>query len=387
MATNNLNETTFEEHIAKQLAGSDLYNERTSKDFDIESLCDREMLTRFLRQQPAVWKMLEHTFPGEETNTVVNELNHQLDRGESMLKIFRKGFKIRGKAIKFAQFKPVLAGPDSDAYKLYRANTLSIVRQMRYSTASSDKGNELDMCILLNGLPLFTFELKNEGTGQSYANGIYQYQYDRNPENRMLKHCLVHFVMDNNYVFMTTKLKGAETKFLPFNQDSVNPPIEGEYPVAYMWQNILQADSILDLLENFIKRYNDEDGKPVVIFPRFHQLRAVRKLRRKVRDEGAGHNYLVWHSAGSGKTKTMAWLAHQLANMTNPDHTPIFDSIIMVTDRIVLNRNMADDVVNFEDVVGTVKDVRRGSKNLATAIDEGHRIIISTVQKLSLIHI
>ena len=383
MATSNLNETTFEEHIAQQLAGSDLYNQRTSRDFDIEHLCDREMLERFLRQQPAVWAMLEHAFPGQETDEVVKQLNSQLNRGESMLKIFRKGFKIRGKDIKFAQFKPVLAGEDSEAYRLYRSNTFSIVRQMRYSTACSDKGNELDMCILLNGLPLFTFELKNEGTGQNYANGIYQYRYDRNPENRMLRHCLVHFVMDNNYVFMTTRLKGAETKFLPFNQDSVNPPIEDEYPVAYMWQHILQADSILDLLENFIKRYNDEDGKPVVIFPRFHQLRAVRKLRRKVSEEGAGHNYLVWHSAGSGKTKTMAWLAHQLANMTNEDHSCVFDSIIMVTDRIVLNRNMAEDVVNFEDVVGTVKDVRHGSKNLATAIDEGHRIIISTVQKFA----
>lgn len=380
---NNLNETTFEEYIAGQLAASDLYNQRTSHDFDIENLCDREMLERFLRHQPAAWAMLERAFPGQETNEVVKQLNSQLNRGESMLTLFRKGFKIRGKDIKFAQFKPILAREDSAAYQLYRANQFSIVRQMRYSTTSSDKGNELDLCILINGLPLFTFELKNEGTGQNYANGIYQYRYDRNPENRMLRHCLVHFVMDNNYVFMTTRLKGAETKFLPFNRDSVNPPIKGEYPVAYMWQHILQADSILDLLENFIKRCNDEDGKPVVIFPRFHQLRAVRKLRRKVREEGAGHNYLVWHSVGSGKTKTMAWLAHQLANMTNEDHSPVYDSIIMVTDRIVLNRNMVEDVVNFEDVVGTVKDVRRGSKNLATAIDEGHRIIISTVQKFA----
>ena len=379
----NLNETTFEEHIAGQLAGSNLYNQRSSSDFDIENLCDREMLEQFLRQQPAVWETLQRSFPGQETAKVVEEFNRQINRGESMLTLFRKGCKMKGKRIKFAQFKPVLVGTESEAYQLYCANRFSIVRQMRYSTANSDKGNELDMCILLNGLPLFTFELKNEGTGQNYTNGIYQYQYDRNPENRMLKHCLVHFVMDNNYVFMTTRLKGAETKFLPFNQDSVNPPIEGEYPVAYMWQDILQADSILDLLENFIKRCNDEDGKPIVIFPRFHQLRAVRKLRRKVRAEGAGHNYLVWHSAGSGKTKTMAWLAHQLANMTHADHSPIFDSIIMVTDRIVLNRNMAEDVVSFEDEVGTVKDVRRGSKNLATAIDEGHRIIISTVQKFA----
>ena len=199
----------------------------------------------------------------------------------------------------------------------------------------------------------------------------------------MLRNCLVHFVMDNCFVFMTTKLNGEQTRFLPFNKESTNPVIEGEYPTAYMWQEILQADSLLDILEHFIKRYNDEDGKPIVIFPRFHQLRAVRKLRQMVVEEGPGHNYLIQHSAGSGKTKSMAWLAHQLANMTNADHTPVFDSIIMVTDRIVLNRNMADDVVNFQTVAGTVKDIRRGSKNLATALNEGNRIIISTVQKFA----
>ena len=190
---------------------------------------------------------------------------------------------------------------------------------------------------------------------------------------------------------MTTKLDGENTRFLPFNRESVNPPIDGDYATAYMWRpiagepesNILGADSLLDIIENFFKRVNDDDGNPVVFFPRFHQLRAVRKLRRMVRQDGPGHNYLIQHSAGSGKTKSMAWLAHQLANMTNADRTPIFDSIIMVTDRIVLNRNMADDVVNFQTVAGTVKDIRRGSKNLASALNEGHRIIISTVQKFA----
>ena len=159
----NLNETSFEEHIAGQLAGSDLYNQRSSSDFDIGNLCDREMLELFLRQQPAAWEMLHRSFPGRETDKVVEELNRQINRGESLLTLFRKDIKIKGKKIKFAQFKPVLVGTESAAYQLYRANRFSIVRQMRYSTANSDKGNELDMCILLNGLPLFTFELKNEG--------------------------------------------------------------------------------------------------------------------------------------------------------------------------------------------------------------------------------
>lgn len=395
---NPLNETKFEEHIAECLANSDLYNQRTSADFSIEELCDRGMLERFLRAQSQTWHKLSLAYPGKEVDAVVAEYTKKLNRGESILTILQKGFKIKGIPVKFVQFKPVLDGQESPSYELYRQNCFSVVRQMKYSTSTHPYGsrsneslNELDLCILINGIPLLTCELKNEGSSQNYGHGIYQYQYERNPENRMLRNCLVHLVMDNNYVFMTTKLNGAETKFLPFNRQSNNPPIEGEYPTAYMWRqiasedesNILGADSLLDIIENFFKRCNDENGNPVVYFPRYHQLRAVRKLRHLVNQEGPGHNYLVEHSAGSGKTKSMAWLAHQLANMANADKTPVFDSIIMVTDRIVLNRNMADDVMAFETVAGTVKDIRKGSKNLATALNEGHRIIISTVQKFA----
>ena len=388
---NPLNETTFEEHIASYLAQSDLYTPRHSAQFDIDRLCDPEMLEQFLRQQPMVWKKLAAQFPGREVETVITQYNKRLDRGESILSILRKGFTVSGAKIKFAQFKPALEGEDTDNYRLYRANRFSVVRQMRYSTGK-DSANELDLCILLNGLPLFTFELKNESTGQNYTHGIQQYKNHRDPQNRMLRNCLVHFVMDNQYTFMTTKLNGAATTFLPFNRETVNPPIEGDYPTAYMWKEILQADSILDLLENFIKHYEEtyEDAetkqmrkRTVTLFPRYHQLRAVRKLRRLVRENGAGDNYLIQHSAGSGKTKTMAWLAHQLANMTKPDGTAIFDSIIMVTDRIVLNRNMADDVVNFETTAGTVKDIRKGSKKLAEALNGDNRIILSTVQKFA----
>lgn len=388
---NLLNETKFEEHIASYLANSDLFNQRSSAQFDIEKLCDVEMLEQFLRQQPVVWNKLTKHFPGQEVATVIREYNKRIDRGESILTIMRKGFTISGAKVKFCQFKPVLEGEGTDNYRLYRANRFSVVRQMRYSLGE-DSGNELDLCILLNGIPLFTFELKNEGSDQNYTNGILQYKRHRDPHNRMLRNCLVHFVMDNQYAFMTTFLNGEETTFLPFNQETVNPPIEGEYPTAYMWRRVLQADSILDLLENFIKRYDEyyenkdtkeQKKRTVVIFPRFHQLRAVRKLRELVSEEGPGHNYLIQHSAGSGKTKTMAWLAHQLANMTNPDGTAIFDSIIMVTDRIVLNRNMAEDVVNFEVTAGTVKDIRKGSRKLADALNGENRIIISTVQKFA----
>ena len=317
---NPLNETRFEEHIAECLAQGDLYNQRLSSQFDIDRLCDVEMLERFLRAQTKTWMQLAHAFPGQEVNTVITEYNKKLNRGESILTMLLKGLTIKGIKVKLVQFKPVLDGPESVPYKLYRENCFSVVRQMHYSTANTTYGSkkenlaELDLCILVNGIPLLTCELKNEGTGQNYGHGIYQYRYERNPENRMLRNCLVHFVMDNNFVFMTTKLDGENTRFLPFNRESVNPPIDGEYATAYMWRpvegepesNILGADSLLDIIENFFKRVNDEKNKPVVFFPRFHQLRAVRKLRRMVKEDGPGHNYLIQHSAGSGKTKSMA---------------------------------------------------------------------------------
>lgn len=231
---NPLNETAFEEHIAEYLAGSPLYNQRTSADFDIARLVDRDMLEAFLKQQPIVWQKLSTAYAGREVDVVIDEYNKQINRGESILTLLHKGVTIRGAKVRFLQFKPVLDGPESANYQLYQQNRFSVVRQMKYSTAGDDKLDELDLCILINGIPLMTFELKNEGSGQNYGNGIYQYRYERNPENRMLRNCLVHFVMDNDYVFMTTRLAGKDTYFLPFNRDSKNPAIEGEYPGLYV---------------------------------------------------------------------------------------------------------------------------------------------------------
>lgn len=375
-----LNETAFEEHIASCLASSRLYNARRSADFDLEHTVDRPMLERFLRAQPKVWEELSHYF-SDPTAAVVDEYNRRLSRGESLLNLLRKGFPVKGVPVRLLQFKPTLAN-NKEAAALYEQNRFSVVRQMYYSTAAHDANNRLDLCILINGIPIITAELKNQATGQTCEHGMAQYRNDRDSANRLLRQCLVHFAVDNTKAFMTTRLAGATTRFLPFNQDVPNPPIEGDYATAYLWQDIWQADSLLDLIENFIKSYT-ENRQTVVIFPRFHQLRAVRNLRKLAADEGPGHNYLIQHSAGSGKTKSMAWLAHQLANMTNQEGQPIFDSIVMVTDRIVLNRNMADDVLNFETVAGTVKDIRKGSKKLANALNENGRIIISTVQKFA----
>lgn len=378
------NETKFEKHIEAALLASPLYIKRDPKDFDIKRRVDTDMLYQFLRSQTDVWARMIKRFKSDEAalDAIIKNYNSKLDNGHSLVDILRKGLKIQGILIKLMQTKPTLAGEDSALHELYLANRFAVVRQMRYSLDKADKGNELDLCILLNGFPIITAELKNEGTGQNYTNGIWQYRHDRDPKNPMLRTALVHFVIDNNYAFMTTFLNGEDTAFLPFNVDSVNPQVPGDYATSYLWRDIWQADSLLNIIDHFIKNVQN-DGKSVTFFPRYHQLRVVRNLIKWVGEDGPGHNYLIEHSAGSGKTKSMAWLAHQLVNLVNPDQTPVFDSIIMVTDRIVLNANMADDVNAFATEAGVVKDIRRGSKKLAKAINEGGRIIVSTVQKFS----
>lgn len=386
--SNQMTEKRLEEQITDYLASSPMYCQRKYNDFDIKSLCDREELLHFLQAQTNTWKKLCQEF-GDESKAfeeVVRVYNSTLTN-EGMLCVLKKGIKIRGKEIRFVQFKNEMATAGSEPDVLYKTNRFAVVRQMRYSLDKADRDNSIDLVILINGLPIITCELKNEFTDQNYTHSIHQYSFDRNPENRFLRSCLVHFAVDNNYAFMTTKLKGENTSFLPFNMDSVNPPYPGDYSTAYLWHDIWQADSLLNIIEHFIKSYKVKktDRENTVFFPRFHQLRAVRKLVQYAKTEGAGHNYLIEHSAGSGKTKTMAWLAHQLANTLDSNGKPIYDCIIMVTDRIVLNANMADDVNAFEEVAHTVRDIRRGSYKLAAALDEENppRIIVSTIQKFS----
>ncbi len=385
-----LTETFFEQHIADYLANSPLYNQRSASDFDIEALCDREMLRNFIQSQSDKWNRLVQRFGGEDAafEAVVKEYNNRIDKKAKLSHLLLKGLNIQGIKIKLVQFKPEYDDADSEFQQLYLQNRFSVVRQLRYSNLPPDNRNEIDLAILVNGIPIITAELKNEQTDQNYVHGINQYCNNRNPQNRVLKTTLVHFAIDNNFAFMTTTLRGEATSFLPFNINSTNPPVEGDYPTCYIWKEIWQADSLLNILQHFIKQYKEKDEKTgvekdVTIFPRYHQLRAVRNLCKWAKEKGAGDNYLIEHAAGSGKTKSMAWLAHQLANLTDREMRPIFDSIIMVTDRIVLNANMADDVNNFETEVGTVGDIRRGARKLADAINDGKRIIVSTIQKFA----
>jgi len=383
---NNPTETVLEGVIADYLANSPLYNARTSADFDINSLCDPIMLQRFIEiGQPETWTKLSKRFGSDSLGKVIREYNHQVDNN-GMLKTLREGFTLQGIKIKLLQFKPDQKR-NTPFVALYNKNCFSVVRQMRYSTAPKDHGNELDLVILINGIPFITCELKNQATGQNIVNGMDQYRNNRDSNNRMLKNCLVHFVIDDHRVMMTTTLRNENTMFLPFNIDTVNPNREdSKYATTYMWENIFQADSLLNILQDFIKQYIPTGSKTrerVTIFPRFHQLRCVRLILSDVKKKGNGQSYLVQHSAGSGKSKSIAWLAHQLSDLFDSEDKPLFDSIIVVTDRIILDEAIADEIKDFATVAGVVKSVKKGSSKLAKALEDGNRIIITTIQKFA----
>lgn len=383
---NNPTETVLEKVITDHLASSPLYDTRTSADFDINRLCDPVMLQRFIEEgQPEAWAKLSKRFGAEALDKVIREYNHQVDNN-GMLKTLRDGFTLQGIKIKLLQFKPDQKR-NTPFVALYNKNCFSVVRQMRYSTAAKDRGNELDLVILINGIPFITCELKNQATGQTIINGMEQYRKERDHNNRMLKSCLVHFVIDDNRSMMTTTLRGDNTMFLPFNIDTINPiRDDGRYATTYMWEDVLQADSLLNILQDFIKQYIPTGSKTrerVTIFPRYHQLRCVRRILADIKEQGNGQSYLVQHSAGSGKSKSIAWLAHQLSDLFDAEDKPSFDSIIVVTDRIVLDKAISDEIEDFSTVAGVVKSVKTGSSKLAKALEDGNRIIITTIQKFA----
>lgn len=293
--------------------------------------------------------------------------------------------------------------PEHDVW--YRKNRLAIVRQLRYSNTND---NEIDLTIFVNGFPVVTIELKNTLTGQTHHNAIKQYMTSRPVKGEKFlefKRCLVHFAVGTEQVFMTTRLDGENTRFFPFNKTYENIGVKSEsgYRTSYMWEEVLRRDSLLDLLQNFMtvqvnseKKYNaakkkfEEEISEALIFPRYHQRRAVHRLVDDVQEKGAGHTYLVQHSAGSGKSNTITWLAYRLSNLFQhaEDDNALFDSVLVVTDRRVLNDQMRANIRQFSTVGGEVYAIGQGkgadghkSTDLKTAIEQKKgRIIITTVQ-------
>jgi type I site-specific restriction-modification system R (restriction) subunit len=310
------------------------------------------------------------------------------------LATLRHGFKCYGRRLHVAFFKAAHElNPELEEH--YAANCLGITRQLHFSPRSE---KSLDITLSLNGIPIATLELKNPLTGQTVEDARRQYMRDRDPREPIFefkRRTLVHFAVDTESVLMTTRLAGSATYFLPFDigRDSGagNPPDqEGRsYRTAYLWEEVLRRDSLLDLLARFIHLQIDEKrddrGRKVkretTIFPRYHQLEAVRLLVEAALREGMGHNYLIEHSAGSGKSNTIGWLAHRLSSLHDDTNQRIFDSVIVVTDRVVLDRQLQDTIYQFEHKRGVVQKIDESSRQLAEALENAVPIIITTLQK------
>lgn len=326
--------------------------------------------------------------------------------GGSMLSVLRDGFKHRGQTFHVCYFKPE-SEMNRTAWEHYRANRCECYRQWYYSATSK---KSVDMVLVVNGLPLFAFELKNQYTGQCTEDAMTQWMHDRDPREvcfRFNTRVLAFFCVDHVDVRMTTRLEQEHTFFLPFNQGSGgagqvggagNPPNENGYPSAYLWEQVFQKDSMLDIVQKFLqvtkkvekKPNGTKDTKRALIFPRFHQLDVVRKLIADAKARGAGHNYLIQHSAGSGKSNSIAWTAYRLASLHDDGNKPVFRSVIVVTDRKVLDQQLQETISSFERKRGFVEtiDRKRGktSQDLKDAINNGARIIVTTLQKFPVIY-
>jgi len=386
-------EKAFESAIENHLLTKAGYTKADKEAFDPERVIDPTVLLAFIQEtQPKEWGYLKNLQKDKAEKILLDDLCRALDsEHEGCLMVLRHGFKCFGKLFRAAYFAPA-SGLNPETQKLYAANQLTVTRQVRYSNKHN---STLDLLLSLNGIPVATAELKNPMTGQTWRSAIYQYQNDRDPNDLVFqfkKRALVHFAVDPDEVYMTTRLAGKATYFLPFNLGNSagagNPENPGGYKTHYLWEQIWQRDSFLDILARFIhlqieeKKVGDKKIKrETMIFPRYHQLDSVRKLVADARTKGVGHNYLVQHSAGSGKSNSIGWLAHRLSSLHNDKDEKIFNSVIVITDRLVLDQQLQNTIYQFEHKQGVVQKIDIDSTQLAQAMAAGTPIVITTLQK------
>lgn len=386
-------EAAFETAIESVLL-VDGYQTFLSGDFDRERAIFPEAALDFIREtQTKTWDKLEALHGDKTAERVLQALCKWLDT-HGVLSTLRHGFKCFGKTLRIAFFRPA-HGFNPELEARYKANRLGLTRQLHFSPKNE---KSLDVVLSVNGIPVVTLELKNPLTSQTAANAIHQYRHDRDPRElifQFTKRTLVHFSVDTEEAHMTTRLAGTSTHFLPFNRGNQGgagnePDKEGRnYKTAYLWEEVLSRDSLLDLLARFLHLNIEEkmsgDGKKIrkesMIFPRYHQLQAVRKMVNSAVREGVGHNYLVEHSAGSGKSNTIAWLAHRLSSLHSSTDERIFDSVIVITDRVVLDRQLQNTIYQFDHRQGVVQKIDEDSRQLAEALESAVPIIITTLQK------
>lgn len=390
-------EKKFEDHIENHLLSIGYVSHHFSE-YDRTLCLIRDEIINFIKTtQPENWGRLEEIYEIDVENKVLSRISSEISK-RGIIDVLRNPVVDRGVYLNLCYFQPN-SDLNPDHQTLYQLNKFTVVRQVHYSSLNE---NSIDMVLFLNGLPLITMELKNQLTGQNVIHSQNQYRNDRDPKEPLLqfKRCLVHFCVDNNKVSMTSRLSGLKTFFLPYNRDIENPSVESGYRTKYLWEDILTPDSILDILENFVhvskeKSYffNNEKNKidtkvsEVLIFPRFHQLDLIRKFRSQLKDDGVGKNYLVQHTTGSGKSYSIGWLSHTLTSLyrSKGDTRRMFDTIIVVTDRTVLDDQLRNTIRSLEKIDGVVNGVEKGSKELKEFLEQGKDIIITTIQKFPFI--
>ena len=366
-------------------------------------------LTDFVKStQPMAWRRFERMCTINPVRQFYKSFENAVTQ-DGLISVLRYGFKHRGVSFRVCYFKPESELNDL-AVANYQKNICQCIRQWHYSEQNK---NSIDMLLAVNGIPVIAIELKNQLTGQSVDDAKKQWAYNRNPKEPVFgfnKRILAYFACDLYDVYMTTRLEGPMTNFLPFNQGSNgagrdggagNPPNPtGGYVTAYFWENVPQKDKLMDILQKFIS-YEKTEKKEVmpdgstsikktekIIFPRYHQLDVVRELVRHVRENGSGHNYLIQHSAGSGKSNSIAWTAYRMASLHNANNEAVYDSVIVVTDRRVLDQQLQATISSFDHTLGSVEtiDDKKSSKDLLAAINKGKRVIVTTLQKFPVIY-
>ena len=373
------------------------YVQRQPSAFDKALCLDPGPLIDFVQAtQAKEWEKFRQQHKDEARTAFLKRVAEAVE-ADGIVTVLRQGVKATGCKFRLAFWRPETSlNPDTET--LYHANQFTVMQQVRYSEKTD---HSLDVVLFLNGLPLFTAELKNPLNGQDVTDAITQYRRTRDPREPLfaLGRVVAHFAVDPFLVYVATQLKGDETVFLPFNKGdgegkdrgAGNPPprLGSGFGTDYLWREVWARDSVLDLMQYFVQDVRDRDDagrlKRSIIFPRYHQLDAVRGLVGHARLHGPGQNYLIQHSAGSGKSNSIAWLAHRLASLHSPDDQRVFDSVIVVTDRVALDRQLSRTVSSFEQTAGLVEHIDQGGRHLKEALEAGKQIIITTLQKFPVV--
>jgi len=389
-------EKGLEAHITQHLCLVNAFEERHFSNYNRVDCVDENLLFSFLQttQEKEVMK-LQSIHGINFRSKVLYRLNNQI-KSSGIIEVLRKGIIDNNIKIKLFFDKPVSSLNEKDL-TLYNQNIFSVTRQVHYSTQNE---NSLDLVIFINGLPIITFELKNELTKQTVKDAIKQYKSNRDPKEELFRlgRCMVHFAVDSEQIWMATHLRGDNTYFLPFNKGhnngAGNPPNPNGIKTDYLWMDILTKDRLTNIIQNYVHLFEEETEKILpdgnvkkekvkkLIFPRYHQIDAVDKLLSDAKENGAGKSYLIQHSAGSGKSNSISWLAHQLVGLFDKNNeNTVFDTVIVVTDRKVLDAQIRSNIKQFEQVRGVVEAITEGSKQLKVALEEGKKIIVTNIFK------